>query len=191
MTSIFDDRESLIKIWIDERRSRDFQASLMWENVKYFTTLLSALITADVFILRMLLDLKINSTIFANTNYPVIILFSSLILPSFIIVASILGERELKRRWRRILEAIANCAKIEYLLGLNENISHILKVFPNDSYLFQRWTESRKKYSSSSSFVEGELKGYNMYTHMRKIYFITIFVGVFLIVIHTLLFILV
>jgi|ERR671910_430012 hypothetical protein len=37
VNSIFDDRENLIKIWIEERRSRDFSANLMWENVKNLT----------------------------------------------------------------------------------------------------------------------------------------------------------
>jgi hypothetical protein len=179
MTSIFDDRDSLVKIWIEERRVRDFHAGLMWENVKYFSTLLSILITADILILRMLLEVNANSNL---------VLILSLILPAFIIVTSILGEQELKRRWKRVLEAITHCAKIESLLGLDEDISSKLKVFQNDTYLFQRWAKSRKKYPSSQCFIEGEVKGYNMFTHMRKIYFITIIVGIFLIAIHFLLF---
>ena len=28
--------ESMLKVWVDERRSRDVNASLMWENLKLF-----------------------------------------------------------------------------------------------------------------------------------------------------------
>jgi hypothetical protein len=53
---IFGDRESILKVWIDERRSRDVNASLMWENLKYFTVLISGIITIDTFFLKSIFD---------------------------------------------------------------------------------------------------------------------------------------
>jgi hypothetical protein len=49
---IFTDKEKMLKVWIDERRSRDFSAGLMWENLKFFATLISAVITVDTFFLK-------------------------------------------------------------------------------------------------------------------------------------------
>jgi len=180
MTAAIEDKDLLIKILLDERRSRDFQAALMWENVKFFSTLISALITADILLLRLFLDLKMRSSI------PLLLLY--LMLPGFIMSMSYMGERDLKRRWKRILEAIANCSKIESLLGVDTEISGKLRVFQKDRYLFpERWFKSRSKYSTTEDFIEGELKPENMYTQMRKIYFITSLVGLLLVVLHVVL----
>ena len=172
MTSVFDNNDHLLKIWVEERRRADFHASLMWENVKYFSTLLSILVTADVFIVKLWFEPKAD---------PGIVFISSLILPVFIVATSILGEKELGRRWKRVLECLAISAKLEGLLGLCSDISDRLTEFKEDRFLYPRWIESRRKYQSSASFIKGEMKGYNMFTHMRKVYFITTVIGLFLI----------
>ena len=177
-TSIFHDKETLIKIWLDERRSRDFQATLMWENIKYYTTLISVLITADIFILKILLGVKMLA-----------LSILSLILPTFIIFISRLAEANLERRWRRFLECVVHLAKLESLLGLHEEIpKELKKVFEDDTYLFQSWVESHKKYSNSNEFIEGELIGDNMFTHLRMIYWMTCMLGVILIIFHIIIF---
>jgi len=174
---IFEDRDSLIKIWSVERRSRDFMASLMWENVKTFSTLISALITADIFFLRFLLE-DMGSSF---QQHLVSVKFLSLILPTLIMAMSILGERELRREYVRLLESIVHLAKIENLLGLEQKLPDIDgRVFPGDKYLFQRWVTDRMKFKTSEDFIKSRLKGYNMYTCMRIIYIITFLVGLFL-----------
>lgn len=44
---IFQDKVKLLDIWKDERRSRDISTGLMWENLKFFSLLISGLITAN------------------------------------------------------------------------------------------------------------------------------------------------
>ncbi len=140
----------------------------MWENIKFFSTLISALVTADIVLFNLLLNAK------ALTGSPVLALF---FLPALVVLLSIFGRRDLKRRWSRILEAIANTAKMESLLGLYEPLPQ-QDVFPKDKYLYpERWFQSRRKYESTEKFVEGEMKMPNMYTHMGVIYYFMAAIG--------------
>jgi hypothetical protein len=178
--SIFNDRENLIRIWIEERRSRDASANLMWENVRNLTILIAGLITADI----ALMDF-----IESNDRYLLLLPF----LPVIIVVLSWYAQKDLEDRWRRVLEAISHLIKLEDLLGLHAQIPDAT-FFKDDKYLFERWRKSALRYSSSKAFVEGELKGTkeyggniskqskekksgNLFTFMPKIYIVTMIVG--------------
>lgn len=105
---IFHDRESMMKVWIDERRNIDVNASLMWENLRFFSVLITAIITANTFFL----NLTVNNPSLGNGVF-------SLVLPSLVILLSIFGYRDMGRRWERTLEPIAHLNKLEELLGLH------------------------------------------------------------------------
>ncbi len=102
----------MLKVWIEERRSRDVSVDLMWENLKFFSVLISGIITANASFLKLTFD---NLTL----GYAVY----SLVLPFLIISLSFCGKSDLKRRWKRTLELIAYLNKLEDLLGLNETVT--------------------------------------------------------------------
>ena len=179
--AIFGDRESLLKIWKTLTNFRMHCANLMWKSVQHFFILISALISANLLGLGMILELND-----LQTQSYLLLLF--LVFPMLIIALSMFGEAILKRRFSRLLEAIAHTAKIEGLLGLSVDISEHLKkwnVLKNDRYLFERHMKSRDIYGSEEEFIKGELRGgidgRNMYTEMRKPYWLFIIIGTILI----------
>lgn len=178
---IFDDRKSLLEIWKTWISFRMHSGELMWKSVQYFFVLISALISANIIGLGTILELNDLRTQF----YLLLLLFA---FPMLIIALSVVGEEILRRRFSRLLEAIAHTAKIEGLLGLSVDISERLQklnVLPKDKHLFERYMKSRAKYNSEEEFIKGELRGgiegRNMYTDMRKAYWLFIIVGITLI----------
>ena len=172
LNDIFDNIEKLIEIWKDERRTRDVSAQLMWENVKYFTTIIGALITAHMALLGFIRDAGIPQWIFYG---------SLIIFPVSILLLSYYAVRDLRRRWMRVMEAIVHLVKMEGILGLYNDISNKLKNFKSDKVLFKRYKEEADKFDSSERFIESVTRGDNMYTSMRKIYYITTGISFFLV----------
>jgi len=178
---IFDDRESLLEIWKTWINFRMHSGNLMWKSIQYFFILISALISANLLGLGMILELNDLQTQFH-------LLFLFLVFQMLVIALSVVGETILRRRFSRLLEAIAHTAKIEGLLGLSVDISeHLqkLNVLSKDKHLFERYMKSRATYDSEEEFIKGELRGgiegRNMYTDMRKAYWLFIIVGTILI----------
>jgi hypothetical protein len=199
-TDIFGDRDAILKVWQDERRSRDFNASLMWENLKFFSVLISAIITADTFFLKFASEVT-NSTVISLFSIPVnMIYLFSIPIPILVIFLSKYGKQDLRRRWSRTLEAIAHLSKLENLLGLDKEVAGKLTNFKNDTYLFDRFTKDTKHMGCQDDFIkkvmkedkkamkketkENESVKGNMYIAMRKVYFVFYVMGYFLIFIH-------
>jgi hypothetical protein len=174
--SFFEDRDGLLRVWLDERRSRDFSASLMWENIKFFCSFISALITADTFFISFVEEFKLQAPSQQLILIP--------ILPSIVIAMSILGQRELKRRWSRTLEAIAHLLKLESLLGLNDPLSGKISIFTNDEYLFDRYAKGKNEIKSEDDFRKEQDKRRNMDNDLKWIYIITCIIGITLALIH-------
>lgn len=171
--SIFDDRESLLKIWSEERKSRDFNASLMWENLKFFSLLISGLITANTFFLGFIFDNSSPRPSEINVGYSLV----TFVLPGLIMYLSWSGHRDLKRRWNRTLEAIVHLTKLEDLLGLREFLPPYSDVFSEDTHLFERYIKDTEGFDSGQKFIDNRrTRGPNMYTHMKRV-----FVGLFVI----------
>jgi len=153
---------------------------MIWNGVHYFFLLLAALISAYLIALGMLLELENALTQFYAS-------FGLYVFPTLVVTISFIGMRAARRRFKRILEYIAQICKIESLLGLNEDISQVLRridAFPGDKYLFQRFVEGRRKYQTENDFVMGELdkplQGRNTYKDIRDAYWILIAIGFFL-----------
>lgn len=161
---IFQDKDKLLEIWKDERRSRDFNATLMWENIKLFSVLIPAIITVDTFFLGFILSNSLPG------YYAVV----TLVFPGLVIGLSWFGFSDLKRRWDRTLEAIAHLNKLEGLLGLHTPRENKF-VFKNDSHLFQRWYDSLKDKTGEDigterDFIDKKMYEGNMYNAMRNVY---------------------
>ena len=181
---IFEDRKALLEIWKTRIEAINFYADLMWKSIQYFFLLISALISANLIGLGTILGL-------GDLRTQIYLLPASLIFSILVVVLSFIGETILRRRFSRMLELIVHAGKIEGLLGLNVDISKRLQelnVFPKDRHLFERFVKSRAKYGSEEKFIEGELgggvEGRNMYTDMRKVYWLFILVGGFLILLN-------
>jgi hypothetical protein len=165
--SIFQDKSKLLDIWKDERRSRDNSADLMWENLKFFSVLITALITANTFFLNLAVDnLSLGNSLF------------SLVLPSLIILLSIFGYRDMARRWRRTLEAIAHLIKLEGLLGLREPIPEELRnALKENSRLFERSFNTTQGYDTQDKFIDDNMNKRNMFKDMGWVYLILAIAG--------------
>lgn len=189
-SDIFTNRERLLKIWLDERRSRDNSADLMWQNLKYFSVLISGLITANAFFLKLTFDnLTLGYALF------------SLMFPSMIMLLSFCGKSDLKRRWKRTLESIAYLNKLEDLLGLNESVSGKINVLKGDSHLFQRYHDStvkEEKDRKTGDVIKTDIKTVeeyrdywmykdNMYRAMKRAYYVLGIIGLFLVFVSSLL----
>jgi hypothetical protein len=170
-SNIFGDRESMLRIWIDERRSRDFNASLMWENLKFFSVLISAIITVDTFFLKLTFDGSLPGHAFELSIF-------SLVFPALVMSLSWFGKNDLKRRWDRTLEAIAHLIKLEDLLGLNARYSG--NALEKDNHLFQRFHDSAEGIKSEEEFKQNKMNENNMFTSMKKVYWILGIVGLLL-----------
>lgn len=167
---VFQDPQILIEVWKKRHDSLDSQGRMIWNSVYYLFLLLVALISAYLVALGMILDLQDALTQFYAS-------FGLYLLPMLIILISFEGIGVARRRFKRILEYIAQVCKIESLLGLNEDISQVLRrmdTFPEDKYLFQRFVDTRRKYKTENDFVLGELdrplQGRNTFTDIRNVY---------------------
>ena len=182
---IFRDKESLLKIWIDERRSRDVSACLMWQNLKYFSVLITGIISVDTFFLGFALR--------PLSDYTFMLSLFSFVFPILVVALSLCARNDLKRRWKRTLESIAYLNKLDDLLGLNKPVTGKINVLKHDSHLFQGYHDStvkRWKNRKTGKVVKEEeieteedyrdwwMYMDNMYTAMRNVYWVFGIIGV-------------
>jgi hypothetical protein len=168
---IFKNRESLLKVWLDERRSRDVSAGLMWDNLRLFSVLIPAVITVNILFLNFIYRDPTKETILE-------LQLISLVFPIMVISLSVAGNVDLFRRWNRTLEAIAHLIKLEGLLGLREPIPEELRnALKEDSYLFQRYHAETTDFKTEEEFIKKNRFKRNMFTSMMIVYFIFIIIG--------------
>ena len=135
---IFDRPDRLLKIWENERTTRNYNTQLMWENIKFFVGLVSALLSAHMVLLGFFWTIRDHGslTLFGNTfNWFGIAL---LVFPGAISLISYYGWKDLRMRWQRFLLVATHLLKLEDLLGLHVDISGKLTYF-KDKYLFPNY----------------------------------------------------
>jgi hypothetical protein len=167
---IFKDKESLLKVWLDERRSRDVSAGLMWDNLRLFSVLIPAVITVDTLFLNFIYEPSMK-------EHTLQLLPISLAFPAVVISLSVAGFMDLFRRWKRTLEAIVHLNKLEDLLGLNEPLPQDKKVFEKDTHLFQRYHDETKDFKTEKDFIKKNRFKFNMFTSMMIVYVIFVIIG--------------
>ena len=164
---------------------------LLWEKIKFFATLLSALITIDVYYTNILLSTQIDKPYIA-----ILLAVISFAVPIAIISVAIIGHDELKCRWARLIETLTFRAKVETILGLHRDFSDKFVetgIFPGDKYIYQRFTEAYKSFSTSEGFIRCEvsprkrgghiLREKNFYAMMSRIYLVFKAIGVLLLIV--------
>jgi hypothetical protein len=172
---IFKDKESLLKVWLDERRSRDVSAGLMWDNLKLFSVLIPAVITVDTLFLNFIYEDSMK-------EHTLELLWFSFAFPVMVILLSVSGNMDLFRRWNRTLEAIVHLNKLEKLLGLDEPLPQDKKVFEDDTHLFQRYHTETIGLKTEEEFIKKNRYKFNMFTSMAVVYWIFAAIGVLLLV---------
>jgi hypothetical protein len=167
---IFKDKELLIKIWENERYSRNFAVKLMWENMKYFGTIIAALLG----LYSTLLGHFFTAT---NTNGWFNLLFL-VPIPVIVIILSLFARNDLIQRRRRFHLVVTHLLKIEDLLGLHDDLSGRLKHFMDDKSLFTHYNKDLLKAKSTDEYIETEMrKKENTFNSMQQIYILMIIIA--------------
>jgi hypothetical protein len=140
-----------MRIWESERRARDLNSKLMWENLKYFGTLISALITASVTLMGFFFT--------KNPNILIPILIYGLQI--FIILLAEYANNDLTERRKRFFLIVSHLLKIEVLLGLySDDDPQVQKLrqklkrtsLEDDDYLFVQYKKNLKKREGSEKY---------------------------------------
>jgi len=177
---IFSDPNLLMRIWENERKTRDFAVKLMWENMKYFGILIGSLLTAYTALLGY-----ITTTPIFFTTYPITIIFNSMILfpvPVVIIILAWYARNDLIQRQRRFLLVVTHLLKLEDLLGLHKDISDKLIHFKEDKYLFFEYQKNLSKCDTTEAFIELEMyKKKGTFSLMQHVYLLMMGIAVLLI----------
>ena len=146
--SILEKPELLLSFHKNTESNAKFVVDKMWTNVRFFTTITSALLTISIALygsakLQALLNLgpHVKSTAFA-------------IIPLIVVVISFIGIKNLRREYIRFLEWVVVINKLEELLGLNNQIR--TKIYPKDKYLLPKHF-IEKEYESSEEFISKSL----------------------------------
>lgn len=161
---IFNDPAQLMRIWENERQTRDLNVKLMWENMKYFGALISGLITASIALVSLTID-----------NFvPNLFIILIIILQIFIILLAEYAKRDLKERQKRFFEVVSHLLKLEIILGFYENISQKLKDtrFDQHKYLFADFQKNLIKETGTETDKKdfAEEKRSSAYSIMGRVY---------------------
>jgi len=142
--NILRNQKHALEIWKTLQNAKRHQIGFILNNAKFVFTIITALLVIYFSIF------SINTEVLGYIWRDVFLIFASFIS----LVLSIFGIYSARRDYERLLEFAAYQAKVECFLGLNEKIK--VETFPEDDYLFDRFTKSCNKYSSSEKFIKGE-----------------------------------
>jgi hypothetical protein len=167
---IFNNPDLLVRIWENERKTRDFAVKLMWENMKYFSILIGSLLTAYT----ALLGYISTKTIFFAI-YQITIIFNFMILfpiPAVIIVLALYAQNDLIERRRRFLLIVTHLLKLEELLGLHKKIDDKLQYFKQDEFLFVEYQKNLSQVKSET-FIDTQMREKtSAFTSMQNVYIV-------------------
>ena len=171
--SILEKPELLLAFHTNMESNAKFVVDKMWTNVRFFTTITSALLTISIALygsakLQALINLgtHLKSAVFA-------------IIPVLVVIISFIGIKNLRREYIRFLEWVVVVNKLEELLGLNEEVR--TKIYPEDKYLLPKHF-IEKHYDSSEKFISESLNRKGTLFYYFKLLHIAYIVISFLIV---------
>ena len=166
-------KERLLKIWQAERETRNYNTTLVWENVKFFVSLIGGLLTAHSVLLGLFLNVASYDTLTWFGVKSNVFGLGLLVFPAAIFILSYCGWRDLKMRWERFLLVVTHLLKLEDLLGIHEDIGDkVTQMKKGEQYkrLFPDYYHNFLNYDSYEKFREEEMKKRNTYTSMRYVY---------------------
>lgn len=143
--SVLNDKEILPMLYKEASEKEKFAVSNAWENVKFYTTITSALMTISILAFIQSAD-KLKAYSFPN-----IVIFIMMLVPIIVIIVSFIAIKNLEREYSRFLEWISVLEKVREVLGLYQEVQ--TKKFSDDKYLLpKRFVESQ--FPSSEEFIK-------------------------------------
>ena len=142
--SILEDQEKLLFLYREFSDKEKFAISNVWLNVKFFTTISSALLTASIAVFKVIR----NPAALGGSDIQS--LFLLVVLPIMVVLISLIGIKNLEREYSRFLEWISVIEKLREKLGLYEEVT--FRKFPRDRYFIpERFFET--PFYSSEEFI--------------------------------------
>lgn len=173
---IFNDRDQLIRIWENERKTRDFAVKLMWENMKYFGAVFGAL-----FAVYSTLVGHIYSTTSTNPIFNFLVLIP---IPGTILGLSWFAQNDLQDRRKRFYLVVTHLLKLEDLLGLYKKIDDKLTYLKKDQYLFAQYYTMLQEYKKNfeegkdqEQFIKCQMKKKSAFRSMQNVYIVMMIVA--------------
>jgi hypothetical protein len=166
----------LIRVWENERISRNFAVKLMWENMKFFGGFIGSLLTAYSGLVGLIVTAKINIPYAYN-----FVIF--LPVPVVILILALYARNDLIERRRRFLLVVTHLFKLEQLLGLHDKIGNKLQYFKEDEYLFTEYQENLTQGKSKKTFIDVQMsKNPSAFKAMQNVYIMFVGIAVGLII---------
>jgi len=148
---VIDDKEKLLSIYSEVIQQAKFTIDKLWESVKFFTTITSALLTASIGGFIVITKEKL-------LDEQIIIVFILIFIPIIIIAVSIIGILNSKREYLRFLTHVTILDKIQEKLGFYNEIKFL--VYPKDKFqLPEKFIKNA--YNSSEDFIKSAFKNKN------------------------------
>lgn len=141
--------EKLMELYGNFESNAKFVVDRIWESVKFFTTITSALLTISIGIYG---SEKIQNSLNIDPNLKSLVFAA---IPCIVIMISYIGIMNLKREYKRFLEWIVVIQKTEETLGLHKEFQ--TKIFSQDKYLLPDHFVNIR-YNQSEAFIENGLK---------------------------------
>jgi len=159
---------SLLSTFDEMRRSYEGR---LWDTLKYFTTLITALLSVSGGMVALAL----------TQGKPIGIVKIASVIPILGIVLAILGYVNLQREYRRTMEIQAIIKKLEYALGLHDksflgNLPSQSRTFMKDETLFpDRWLKDDTSTKSSDDWIESKMSVWHNLKRKGKATFFAVF----------------
>lgn len=169
--------DALIRIWENERKTRDFAVKLMWENMKYFGALIGSLLTAQMALLGYIYSKS------EQGNFPFYVSLFLFFAPTIIIFLCLYARKDLTDRRRRFFLVVSHLLKLEDILGLHKDISQILTSFREDKFLFAEYQKNLSKCNNTEDFIKlmmCDKKG--AFSLMQRVYLIMMAIAIIFII---------
>ena len=158
--SILGKPELLLSFHANTESNAKFVVDKMWTNIRFFTTITSALLTISIALYG---SDKLQNFINLGTHVKFAVFA---IIPLLVVVISFIGIKNLRREYLRFLEWVVVINKLEELLGLNEEIR--TNIYPRDKYLLPKHF-IEKQYESSDEFISESLNRKGTLFHYFKL----------------------
>jgi hypothetical protein len=167
-------REEYFKLLELHNGNKIDASSKLWETVKFFQSIFSALIVATV----VAVVAAINGGLFQSISFRLLVC----LLPTCGGISLFAGIRNLRRETQLLYEEEGDVFKLAHLLKLNRNVQPENRLFPNDEYLFSdKWRndlpETRVS-KSSHDWIEARTKRTGFLKLFCRLFWIEIAVAI-------------
>lgn len=171
--SILENPELLLSFLINTESNAKFVVDKMWTNVRFFTTITSALLTISVAFY--------GSADFQSLIHLNVYLKSALlaVIPMLVVMISCIGVNNLRREYRRFLEWVVVVNKLEELLGLNEEMRTV--TYPGDKYLLPKHFIEKQFEFSEESVTEALKRRGTLFYYFRLLHIAYILISLLIV----------